>query len=545
MLKSGNSRPLSHLRSSLKSKDSSERRLKLSGPQEPVKKPSPERPRVTPISSVRDRLSLPQISITPPEASSDKRFLRKPPNPNANTGLSRFGDPRFRHGKKPTAGARLPLQPPDSPPEQLENLKPLGDRFPRKVTNREVRERPRKGTNREVRERLKSNASRSTSKSSPQKNTKSAKVTKTQPRSKPRPQPKSPIKPLVYLTRLLIWGVGMSAISGTVLAVWNPAGHSPGNIERSQPQSPQDSRPSIELPLAQEIGSLKTSIETVTAKHPQLTPGVFLVDVDTGDYLNLNGKQTFAAASTIKVPILVAFFQAVDAGQVQLDETLTLKSNQIVGGSGNFQDDPPGTTYTALEVATATIVTSDNTATNMLIERLGGIDSLNLMFQNWGLTDTALQSPLPDLTGTNITTPQDLTRLISSIERGELISRRSRDRLLDIMQATENNALLPQGLGTGASIAHKTGTLNSVLADVGIVDLPSGKRYIAVVIVKRTDSDEGAVDMIRQISSTAYEHFNRFEMSPQTAQTLPMSPAASESWANSTQQAWTQEPQSE
>ncbi|MDY6939464.1 MAG: serine hydrolase [Cyanobacteriota bacterium] len=452
------------------------------------------------------------------------------------SGLSRFGDPRFRQGKRPKAKSQpIDIQrstpSPDVPVSKPIEFEPRLDRPTRTQQN---------GT-RSRSTRLDSRASNSrplpplTSKPDRADRHKS-KPTKTA-KAKPPSKPKSPIFPLVYLTRLLIWGVGMSAISGTVLALWNPAGQSPTTIERSQSSNASNARPSLDLPLAQEIGSLKASIETVTAAHPQLTPGVFLVDVDTGDYLNLNGDRAFAAASTIKVPILVAFFQAVDAGRITLDETLTLQSKHIAGGSGAMQDDPIGTTYTALEVATATIVSSDNTATNILIDRLGGIEPLNLMFQNWGLADTSLRNLLPDLEGTNQTTPRDLTRLMSSIERGELISRRSRDRLLDIMQATQNDSLLPQGLGAGASIAHKTGTLKSVLADMGIVDLPSGKRYIVVAIVKREESDEQAAEVIRQISSTTYEHFTNPEVAQQTE---IASPTVDEFRAGSAQPAWKQ-----
>lgn len=334
-------------------------------------------------------------------------------------------------------------------------------------------------------------------------------------------KPKSILSPLAYVTRMLICGVGLSAIAGTLLSVWNPAAQVPNPDRRSAPsrlaEQSEVSRRSVELPMTHELTALKAEVQKVASQNPGLNPGVLFVDLETGNYLNINETSTFSAASTIKIPILVAFFQGIDDGSVRLDEELTLKSSQIVPEAGFLQYDAPGTRYTALEVATAAIVSSDNTATNMLIDRLGGMETLNQKFRSWGLTQTTLNNPLPDLGGTNTTSPSDLAKLISAIDRGTLMSIPSRDRILEIMKATENDSLLPQGLGEGATIAHKTGTINSILADAGLVDLPNGKRYVAVVMVQRQDGDDRAGDMIRQISSATYQHFERSNLIPTTA----------------------------
>jgi beta-lactamase class A len=246
-------------------------------------------------------------------------------------------------------------------------------------------------------------------------------------------------------------------------------------------------------------------------------PGVFFVDLDTGGYLDLNGSSTFSAASTIKFPILVAFFQDVDAGKIRLDEKLTIKQELIGGGSGDMQYKPIGTKFTALETATKMIVISDNTATNMLIARLGGATALNQRFLSWGLTTTEIRNLLPDLAGTNTTTPRDLAQLMALVNQGELMSLRSHDRLLDIMRRTRTVTLLPRGLGEGATIAHKTGDIGSMVGDVGLVDMPNGKRYIAVAMVKRPHNDSRAQELIRQISRAAYQQFNK----PTVSQIMP------------------------
>jgi beta-lactamase class A len=354
---------------------------------------------------------------------------------------------------------------------------------------------------------------------------------KTQPAPKPRlqtdkklgnkpskkPAPQS-LPPLVYATRLLILGVGIAVISGTVLSVanaWNrsavvaqeqslaAAGE---NQTASAPATPATAEA---LQLNQEISAIKTQVQVLATENPNLTAGIFLVDLDTGSYLNFNGDVTFAAASTIKLPILIAFFQAVDEGKVQLDQMLTLQQEHIVGGSGDLQDQAPGTKYSALEVAKKMIVVSDNTATNMMIELLGGKEVLNQQFAAWGLRSTVIQNNLPDLEGTNTTSPKDLINALAQVDRGNLVSVKSRDRILQIMRQTENDSLLPKGLGEGAIIAHKTGNINSLLADSGMVDLPNGKRYLIAVMVKHSpETEKPAQTLIRDISRLSYRYLN-------------------------------------
>ena len=89
------------------------------------------------------------------------------------------------------------------------------------------------------------------------------------------------------------------------------------------------------------------------------------------------------------------------------------------------------------------------------------------------------------------------------------MSIKSRDRVLDIMRRVENNSLLPRGLGEGATISHKTGTIGTMLADVGLVDTAMGRRYVAAVLVKRPRDDERADLLIHQISKLSYQAFNQ------------------------------------
>ena len=344
-------------------------------------------------------------------------------------------------------------------------------------------------------------------------------VPKPRPQASQRPGKRSAtrnVPPLVYATRLLILGVGIAVICGTLLSVVNAVSRS-GVATQETPagqKNPADSAVAATatpeaLQLNQEIAALKTQVQVIATENATLTAGIFLVDLDTGSYLNFNGDAPFSSASTIKVPILVAFFQAVDEGKIQLDQMLTVKPEHIAEGSGDMQDDGPGKKYSALEVARKMIAISDNTATNMMIELLGGAEVLNQHFASWGLRATVLRNKLPDLEGTNTTSPKDLINIIAQVDRGNLVSVKSRDRILQIMRQTKNDTLLPRGLGEGAVIAHKTGNINTMLADAGMVDLPNGKRYLVAVMVKHPpETEKPAQTLIRDISKMSYRYLN-------------------------------------
>ncbi|MBF2025969.1 MAG: serine hydrolase [Oscillatoriales cyanobacterium C42_A2020_001] len=330
-----------------------------------------------------------------------------------------------------------------------------------------------------------------------------------------RPQSRS-LAIALYAARMVILSVGVGVLAGTVLSAWNPANNSvwgdgtnqsikqASSVGKNAPAHPATSN---QLVLTQELAPLKTAVQNVAQQYPGFTPGVFLIDLDNNSFVDWGGSGSFAAASTIKVPVLIAFFQDVDNGKVRLDEKLTMRKDLIATESGDMQYLPPGAQFTALETATKMITISDNTATNMLIDRLGGIQAVNQRFKSWGLSATQITNLLPDLKGTNTTSPKELASLMVRVSQGELVSLRSRDRLLDIMRRTVNNSQLPQGLGEGATIAHKTGDIGILIGDVGLVDMPSGKRYATAVLIKRAFNDDRAYDLVQKISRVMYQHF--------------------------------------
>jgi beta-lactamase class A len=261
------------------------------------------------------------------------------------------------------------------------------------------------------------------------------------------------------------------------------------------------------LPPGRELTGLKAQLQSLMDDYSFLSPGIFFIDVETGNYVDINGSRVYPAASTIKLPVLIAFFEAVDAGRIRLDETLVVTNAAIASGSGNLQY-YRGAKLSALATATKMITISDNTATNMIVSRLGGLAAVNSRFREWGLENTYMRNYMGDFKGTNKTSALDLVKVSALIAKRQIISAESRVRALDILNATENRKLLWAGIGEGAHIAHKTGDIGFVIGDAGIIEKPSGKLYLAGVFVRRPYNDTRGRDFVQKVSRIAYNYFN-------------------------------------
>lgn len=260
----------------------------------------------------------------------------------------------------------------------------------------------------------------------------------------------------------------------------------------------------VDFQLGQEMTELSRHVKLMSNK-PNLRVGLLCVDPQTGAYASFDARKAFCAASTIKLPVFLALLMAVDDKKVKLDQTLKVNPEYVGGGSGFLQWQSLGSKVTVKQTAELMMTVSDNTATNMIIDVLGGKQSVNKTLIEAGLNQTRINNMLPDLGGTNKISPYDLAMIMARVERGQLITPASREWMFSVMERCHTKTLLPAGVPPGARVFHKTGDIAAVVGDVGIVEAPNGRRYAVAIQVERPWNDRRANALIRDLSKTVYE----------------------------------------
>ena len=254
------------------------------------------------------------------------------------------------------------------------------------------------------------------------------------------------------------------------------------------------------------IVGIENGIKDLMAQYPTIQPSVYVWDYETGHFADINASQQYSAASIIKIPVLLQLFRSIEAKQVSLYDEMTLTNYYRAEGSGNLQFKAENSKYTLDDLARVMITDSDNSATNMIMSKLGSMTDVNQGIRDWGLKHTHVKTWLPDLGGTNHTTARDLATMLFNIENPEFLSMSSREKIFDYMGHVKNNRLIQAGLGSGASFLHKTGDIGKMLGDAGIVYTPNGKKYIVVILANRPYNSVAGKDFIVHASEIIYNY---------------------------------------
>lgn len=243
--------------------------------------------------------------------------------------------------------------------------------------------------------------------------------------------------------------------------------------------------------------------------------GLYARNLDTGEEIAVNADARFPTASTIKTAVMVeAWHQAVE-GILSLDQTLTLRDADKVGGSGVLNGLSDGLELKVRDLIHLMIVLSDNTATNMLVNRLG-TKKIDDRLVSYGLTHTKIFRPTfrdgkpdihPDLEkefGLGMSTPREMARLMALIAEGRAVNENASAAMLETLRRQQDRAMIPRYLPPDVQVANKTGTDAEKLADergrrgairvdAGIV---SGKnvRYAIAIFTRRGADTRGGVD---------------------------------------------------
>ena len=273
-------------------------------------------------------------------------------------------------------------------------------------------------------------------------------------------------------------------------------------------------------PPTDRIDSLRASIERRIAEVKGAVVGVAFRDVGTPDSVFINADDSFHAASTMKVPVMIELFRRVDAGGLRLDQGILLVNQfaSIVDGSPyslNAGDDSDSLAYTMVgsrvtvrELIDRMITRSSNLATNALIE-LAGATRANATAHALGAKNIRVLRGVEDGKAfsaglNNTTTARDLATLMEAIETERAASPASCAAMRDVLLRQEFNGEIPAGLPKGTKVAHKTGFITGVLHDAAIV-YPAGRRpYVLVVLTRGIPEQAVARQLIADISRLVY-----------------------------------------
>ena len=254
---------------------------------------------------------------------------------------------------------------------------------------------------------------------------------------------------------------------------------------------------------AQTLNRLRQPLEQRLASH-QGVVGLYVKDLTTGETLSIRGSERFPSASVIKVPILVELFQQVERGPLELSDPLVLLAADQRPGSGVLQFLNTPHSLTVGDAATLMIILSDNSATNLIIDKIG-IRNVNARMDSLGLRQTRLHAKVflgtattIDTAGTRqwglgVTTPEEMGSLFELLYRGRVVSADASKKMLDMLRRNFDYEEIPRLLPSGVAVAHKTGKLDASRSDCGIVFNP-GRDYVLCIFTRENRDRSWRID---------------------------------------------------
>jgi beta-lactamase class A len=291
----------------------------------------------------------------------------------------------------------------------------------------------------------------------------------------------------------------------------------------------------IALSVSSLLLAQPTALQTLLTKSASDFPGkagIWVKHLTTGETAGVRDGEMFNSASVIKIPVLVLAFQMADKGALKLDERIAIRKEDIRGGSGIFRYHDAGLQPTFRDVLLQMVITSDNTATDLAIAKVGGVARVNAWLKESGYADGqrlvqttgelfakyGALKPADDRNAkTNADraywlgeiTPRGVGLMIEAIEKKTIASTAACDDMLRMMRAQQAGARRLNHFIT-VPVAHKTGDFPPVLAnDVGVIYARSGPIVVSFLGNAITGNYGEAEDRIGRFAQQLVEHFDK------------------------------------
>jgi beta-lactamase class A len=240
--------------------------------------------------------------------------------------------------------------------------------------------------------------------------------------------------------------------------------------------------------------------------------GVAVVDLTDGHRYLLHANDVFPQASSIKICVLVELYRQAQQGKLKLTDLYTVNAGDLVQDSDIMGGLTPGVTRITLrDLATMMVAVSDNSAANVLIDRVG-MDNVNAFLNSQGLAQTRLRRKMMDVKAAaegreNVSTPNEMMKLLESLYRGEVLNKEMTDDFFKVL-STHKDSWIPRLLPDGLKIADKPGALEGVRNDSGVVFVDKRPYVICVMTTYLRNEPEGE-EAISNVSLAAWRMFDR------------------------------------
>ena len=256
---------------------------------------------------------------------------------------------------------------------------------------------------------------------------------------------------------------------------------------------------------------LEASIQDVD-RHLDGVLAIAIEDLTTGDHFFLHEDEVFAQASSIKITVLANLYLQAQQGKLKLTDLYTVQTSDLVPDSDIMAGLTPSLTRVTLrDLATMMVAVSDNSATNVLIDRVG-MANVNSMLDSLGLAHTRLRRKMMDLEAArqgreNISTPREMMTLLDAIYHGKVLDKDSSADFFKVL-STNKDSWIPRDLPPDLKIANKPGALEAVRNDSGIVFVAE-RPYVICVMTAFLKNEREGEEAISKVSLATWRMFDR------------------------------------